>query len=130
MALSSVSFKIPSIPPSVNSLYNVIFSLKKVELKPDCLSWKSKAKTFMPPFKSSGESVSGMLKVDMKFSYPLYHKNLKVRRIDTPNMMKLLLDAISERYGIDDKFMKFGSFVWSTTDSDAEAVEVTVNEMA
>ena len=120
-----MSFSIPSCPNSVNSLYNVIFSLRRVELKPECLLWKSQAKGYMPKFVSPN---AAYLRMNVKFSYPMYYKNGQLKKRDSSNMIKLLQDAIAERYGLDDKFITQGS--WEIEDSINEKTEVTLYEVA
>ena len=124
-ASKCVSFTIPSCPNSVNSLYNVIFSLKRVELKPECLLWKSQAKGFMPKFESPN---AAFLRMDVTFTYPLFHKNGKLKKRDSSNMLKLLQDAIAERYGLDDKFITQGS--WVVVDAPEERTDVLLSEIS
>ena len=101
----SIRFKLLSVPPSVNSLYNVIFSMKKVELKPEVRLWKSQAKMAIPMWKPEKQSLSGFLYFKMDVHTNLYHKNSNVRKFDVMNMEKACIDAICEKIGIDDKFI-------------------------
>lgn len=117
----SITFKIPSVPPSVNSLYNVIFSLKRVEMKPEVRLWKSKSKVFVPVWRPETTTSSGILRFEATFYYPFYSKEGKMRIRDTHNMMKLLQDTVAEKVGIDDKFIKEGS--WRSHDSETEYTE-------
>lgn len=119
-----VQFVLPSLPMSINALYQIIYSQRKVELKPECRSWKTKAKQYVPVFKVSEGST---LQLDVVFSFPWYHKNGKLRKFDSQNLLKLLIDAVSEKVGIDDSRIKAGS--WSSADSTTERVEVTLTEI-
>ena len=119
-----MSFTIPSCPPSVNSNYNIIFSLKRVEMKPECRLWQSKAITYMPTFKPI-QTLPGLLRAEVTFYYPMYSKEGKLKKKDASNMLKLLIDAISNRYGIDDKFVTEGSF--KAVDSEQEKTEVILS---
>jgi hypothetical protein len=114
---------IPSCPSSVNALYNVLFSLRRIELKPECLLWKSQAKQFMPQFKGTGK----FLRLEAVFYYPMFYKNGKLKKRDSSNMIKLLQDSIAERYGLDDKFITEGS--WSAINSEDEKVTVILSEV-
>ena len=101
----SIRFKLLSVPPSVNSLYNVIFSLKKVELKPEVRLWKSKTKMLIPLWKPHVLGKSGFLYFKMDVYTNLYHKNETVKKFDVMNMEKACIDTICEKIGIDDKFI-------------------------
>jgi Holliday junction resolvase RusA-like endonuclease len=114
----SISFKIPSVPPSVNSLYNVIFSMKKVEMKPEVRLWKTKSKFYVPAWKPESLTDTGILRFEATFHYPFYSKDAKMLTRDTHNMMKLLQDTVAEKVGINDKFIKEGS--WQSRDSKEE----------
>ena len=102
----SIRFKLLSVPPSVNSLYNVIFSLKKVELKPEVRLWKSQAKLLIPLWKPTQIGKSGFLFFKMDGHTQLYAKDgVKVKKFDVMNMEKACIDTICEKIGIDDKFI-------------------------
>ena len=100
-----IKFKLTSVPPSVNSLYNVIFSMKKVEMKPEVRLWKSKAKMQIPLWKPSKLGDSGFLYFKMDVYTNLFHKNESVRKFDVMNMEKVCIDAVCEKIGLDDKFI-------------------------
>ena len=100
-----IRFKLPELPPSVNSLYNVIFSLKRVELKPEVMMWKSKMKMYVPAWKPEKVGESGFLYFKMDVCANLYHKNMNVRKFDVMNMEKVCVDMVCEKIGIDDKFI-------------------------
>ena len=94
-----LSFTIPSLPPSSNSLYNVLFRLRRVELKPEARLWKSRAKEFTPPFKVGA---SDWVDVSIILSGNWLSKEGKIRKVDVTNREKLILDAICEKQGWDD----------------------------
>lgn len=119
-----VQFVLPSLPMSINSLYQIIYSQRKVELKPECRTWKTKAKQYVPKFSVDDESV---IRLDVAFSYPWRHKNGRLRKFDSQNLLKLLIDAVSEKIGIDDSRIKAGS--WQSLDSETEKVVVTLTEV-
>lgn len=122
--LSEVRFTLPSLPLSVNSLYQIIYSQRRVELKPDCLRWKSEAKKLVPRFcPINGASV----RVDATFHFPFHYKNGKPRVFDSANLLKLLIDCVAEKCGFDDFVVRYGS--WSSVDSVDEKVEVVLREV-
>ena len=122
--LNRIRFVLPMLPVSVNSLYNVIFSQRRVELKPECRTWKTKAKQYIPAFKVEDES---LIAIHATFAYPWRHKNQRLRKFDSPNLLKLLIDAVSEKIGVDDSRLKAGS--WASIDSPNESVTVTLIEV-
>ena len=101
----SITFKIPSVPPSVNSLYNVIFSLKKVEKKPEVRLWQSQAKEFIPVWRPEKLPDTPWLYMKIKVGTNLWYKNGQARKLDMPNMEKALIDTVCEKIGLDDKYV-------------------------
>lgn len=105
--LYELSFKIPLTPPSVNSLYQVFRYGKKLEVKlhPHVLIFKNEVKGFIPrwEWKHQGE----LLFFEMDFHDTSYFfKNGKLRKFDITNTEKALLDAVCEKIGVDDCFVK------------------------
>lgn len=102
----SIRFKLLSVPPSVNSLYNVIFSLKKVEMKPEVRLWKTQAKFQIPAWRPKVIGNTGFLYFKMDVYTKLYAKDgVTVKKFDVMNMEKVCVDAVCEKIGIDDKFI-------------------------
>ena len=95
-----LSFVIPSIPHSMNSMYNYIWrGHLLVSLKPDVRDWKDKAKLFIKPLKLPEKFKA---ELDITFHIPCYYKNGNVKKIDTANLLKVAQDAICEKLGFDD----------------------------
>lgn len=120
-----VKFTIPSLPPSVNALYQIIYSQRRVELRPDALRWKSDAKGYVPRFQPKDKL---LVAVDTTFYYPFHYANGKPRVFDAANLLKLLIDAIAEKCGFNDLLVRYGS--WSSVDSVDEKVEVVLREVS
>lgn len=118
-------FTIPVLPPSVNSLHNIIYSRRRVELKPEVLKWKNDAAVFVPRIILQSELT--LIRIDTMFYYRFYYANGKLREFDTHNTVKPLLDLIAAKAGFNDKRAKFGS--WGSVDSTDEKVEVTLREL-
>ena len=119
-----IRFTIPSLPASVNAIYQIIYSLRRVEMKPEVRSWKTKAKEYIPRFNTIPNTV---LRVDTTFIYNWYYLNGKLRKFDTHNLLKVLCDAIAEKIGVDDSLMKEGS--WRSIHSKVEElVQVEVRQ--
>lgn len=121
----TIKFTLPSLPPSVNSLYAIYWRERRVELKPEARRYKSDMQTFIPRYTLTP---GAYLHLDMEFHYPYLYQNLKLRVFDAPNMQKLLQDAVAQKLGIDDKHIKD----WSgrSVDDEREYVVVTLSEVA
>lgn len=104
----SKRFVIPFLPPSMNSMYNVMFALRRIELKPEVRLWKTKVKEYIPILHSAEDSF--LFKLDVVLYYNFFFKNGKLRKVDSQNMLKVLIDAIAEKNGMGDEYFKFGSY--------------------
>ena len=120
-----VRFTIPSLPPSVNSLHQIIYAQRKVELKPEVRRWRSDAKVYVP--RAQWLSESSIIRVDIVAYYRLLTAAGKLREFDTQNLLKPLIDLIAEKQGWNDKRAKAGS--WDTVDDARERVEVVLTEV-
>ena len=92
-------FTIPSLPPSMNSIYNIIFKLGRIYLKPEVKKWKDDAKFFMPPLQMDGWERAS---IHLILSSSWYFKNGNRRKIDLQNLEKCIIDAVSEKAGVCD----------------------------
>lgn len=119
-----IKFVIPLMPPSVNSLYNIIFSMKKVELKPEIRLWKTQAKQYVPVWKQLGENKLPWLYFKADIYTQLYFKNGNVRKLDLQNLEKCLIDAVCEKLGIGDEYIKEKQA--SKIDSDKDKIEIEI----
>jgi hypothetical protein len=118
-------FTIPLAFPSVNSLHQIIYSQRRVELKPEIRKWKNDAGEYVP--RIILRSQSSLIRIDVVFHYPFYYANGKLREFDTHNAVKPLLDLIAAKAGFNDKRVKSGS--WDSADSKDEKVEVVLREL-
>lgn len=118
-------FTIPVLPPSVNSLHQIIYAQRRVELKPEIRQWKYRAKEYVPRVR--WESESSVIRVDTVFHYRMFTTDGKMRVFDTQNILKPLIDLIAEKQGWNDKRAKAGS--WETMDSRDEKVVVVLREL-
>jgi Holliday junction resolvase RusA-like endonuclease len=101
---SLTTFILPAPPPSMNSAYNVLFAMRRVEMKPEVRQYKTMMKVYVPKFNvSEGDKVS----LEFKVSQDWFYKNGKMKKQDVQNMVKVLIDLIAEKQGWDD------SQVWS-----------------
>jgi Holliday junction resolvase RusA-like endonuclease len=123
--IAEKQFLITSLPESINSAYNIIFSQRRVELKPAMRLWKSKVKEMVPRFE--GVVNEDLFRIEADFIYPFYYKNGKLRKFDTANLLKILYDAMSEKMGVDDSRFKFGEF--SSVHGERESVKVMIQQL-
>lgn len=119
-----VRFTIPSLPPSTNGLYNIIYSQRRVELKPEARQWKSSSKQYVTRLSPREGS---LVAVDATFYYRFHYANGKPRVFDAANLLKLMIDCIAEKCGFNDCLVRHGS--WASVDSADEKVEVTLREV-
>lgn len=121
---NTIKFQLPRLPPSINSLYNVIYSQRRIELKPEARHWKSGMKQYVPRFVIAESS---LLRIDFVFHYPFLYQNGRLRIFDSPNLIKLAIDCICEKLAIQDARVKSGS--WESVDEEREFVEVVLSEV-
>lgn len=120
-----VKFTLPSVPKSVNSLYQINFSQRRTYLNPDAAMWKTQMKMMVPRIKEALTDGT-YIKVDRTYCYNFFHKNSNLKKMDSCNFDKLLLDTISEKTGIDDSLFKFGSI---ESYNDKECVEIVISKV-
>lgn len=121
---NEVRFTLPSLPISVNSLYQIRYATKEVFLRPECSRWKTEAKGHVPRFKvGDGSSI----RIDLVFYFPFHYRNGKPRIFDAPNLLKLTIDTIAEKCGFNDYRVRLGS--WDSVDSVDEKVMVVMREV-
>lgn len=123
-AVAVVRFTIPSLPPSVNALYQIIYSQRRVELKPECRRWKSDSKEYVPRIELRQGS---LVSIDATFYYRLNYANGKPRVFDAANLLKILIDCIAEKCGFNDCLVRHGS--WTSVDDVNERAEVQLTEV-
>lgn len=117
---------IPSLPPSVNAIYQIIFAQRRVEMKPEVRAWKTKAKEYVPRLNPMAESY--LVTLDVTFTYNWFFKNGKLKKFDSQNLLKVLIDAVAEKAGFNDEIVKMGS--WNSIHSEEkEQVEVVIRQV-
>lgn len=119
-----VRFTIPLAFPSVNALHQIIYSQRKVELKPEVRKWRNDAKGYIPRFVLRPDS---LVHVDTLFYFKQRSQNKLLKRRDVHNAVKVVLDVIAEKCGFDDCRVKSGS--WDSVDSTNEKIEITLREV-
>jgi len=95
-----MQFTIPLIPPTYNQHIHINYAIKQVYLTKKAREFKRSVKLLTPPNSKLSDNSKLQLKVEIHNDW--YYKNGKVKRLDIQNLDKLLIDAICEKWGIDD----------------------------
>jgi Holliday junction resolvase RusA-like endonuclease len=122
--INEVRFTIPLAFPSVNSLHQIIYSQRRVELKPEVRKWRNDAKDYVPRMILRSDS---LIHVDAVFHFKQRSQNKQLKRRDVHNAIKVILDVIAEKLGFDDCRVKSGS--WDSVDAVSEKVEIVLREV-
>jgi hypothetical protein len=105
-AVNQVSFELPSLPGSLNSLYEFNrpgSGLPVRRLRAEWALWKSQFKVYVP---RCDWAQGKFLRVELDFRSPNWrYKNGKLRRKDIENLEKLAIDTIFEKLGCDDCYI-------------------------
>jgi Holliday junction resolvase RusA-like endonuclease len=115
-----LSFKLP-FPPSMNGLYGINFRTRSVYLTNDARYWKSKAKLLIPRFDCKPDC-KVYLNMDVRNEW--YFKNGKQKKSDVQNLVKVVVDAVSEKCGFDDS--QVWSFSCNKIQSNEQSVQITM----
>ena len=91
-----VSYRLPSLPASMNQIYNIVFGKKLIYLKPEVRRYRSDMKMFVPM-----PSINDWEYTELEFTVcaDWFYKNGKLRKIDIQNLLKVLVDLIAEKQG-------------------------------
>lgn len=93
-------FVLPSFPPSVNRLHKIDHVRRLVTLSDEALLWKTRIIPFIKPCRWSGEL---FLKLTLEYESPgWFYKNGNLRRKDSHNLDKVLIDSLFAKWGWDD----------------------------
>ena len=119
-----LSLSIPYLPPSVNTHYTfrVEKGRIKVALSAAASKWKKDASLFMGPKKLRDDV---LYTVEVRLVGQWLDKNGLPIRKDCRNHGKLVVDAVFDRYGLNDKLV-WDDRVVKVHDSKDERVEVKV----
>jgi Holliday junction resolvase RusA-like endonuclease len=107
-------WRIPLLPVSMNKLYAINYRTKQVYMTPEARQFKSQAKLFISSFETS-KTDKLSLRLDIHTDW--YFKNGNPKRSDIQNLIKVVVDMLSERLGFDD------SQVWSFTANKIQSSE-------
>lgn len=102
----AVEFRLPAPPPSMNSIYNILYFKRRVEMKPEVRAYKNQAKMYVPMFSTEKSDKVG---ISMSVAQDWFFKNGAIKKQDVQNMAKVLVDVVAEKMGFDD------SQVWTFT---------------
>ena len=94
-----LTFRLPSPPPSMNSIYSVMFALRRIELKPEVRLYKNNMKMYVPGWEVEKDE---MVRLDLEIVGDWYFKNGAFKKADVQNVGKVVIDLIAEKQGWDD----------------------------
>jgi hypothetical protein len=93
-------FVLPSFPPSVNRLHKIDHVRRLVTLSDEVLLWKTRIVPFIKPCRWAP---SGLLKLVLEYESPDWIcKNGNLRRKDSHNLDKIVIDSLFSKWGWDD----------------------------
>lgn len=122
---NTVSFVLPSLPGSLNDLYELNrhdSGLPRKRLKAEWSLWCSRMAVHVPPFKMQPDSV---LRVDRCYFHSWFYLNKKWRKVDVVNMDALLFNLVSRKIGIDDSLVKMGMLESRNSPTNKVAIALT-----
>ena len=94
-------FILPSFPTSVNRIYLINHTFRRVTLSDEALLWRTRTGAFIKPWK-----YNGLIKLTLEYeSNEWYFKNGKIRKLDLQNLEKLLIDTLFMKWGLDDSIL-------------------------
>ena len=126
--MNAITFTLPSCPPSVNSLYQILYSERTVRLKPEVLEWKTRAGLYVKHFPFPVDETS-IIRLDRVYGYPWFSAEGKWLSRDTPNMDKALFDLIAECLGFLRGDARFKQGWMGSINSKVERTVVTLTEV-
>ena len=93
---------VPLQAPSMNTLLSIIWSQHRILTKPEIRLFRSQFKTYLPKWCLAS---TGPYQLSLTFHQPWYYLNGFPKKQDVPNLLKSCIDALCERYGIDDSLL-------------------------
>lgn len=124
---NSISFTLPSLPGSLNDLYELNrhdSGLPRKRLRAEWSLWVTRMMPIVPVFAVQPNSV---LRIDRCYYLPWFYGNGRWRKIDVVNMDALLFNLVTRKIGIDDLYVKQGYL--DSRDSQENKVEVVISEV-
>lgn len=94
-----LTFRLPSPPPSMNSLYSINYRRREVFMKPEVRSYKTSMKFCTPTWDVKPDD---MIDATFELIGAWMCKNGNIKKADVQNTVKVLIDLISEKQGWND----------------------------
>lgn len=95
-----LTFRLPSPPPSMNSLYSIHYAMRRIFMRPEVRTYKTTMKMYVPGFEVGDND---MVELEITVHRDWMCKNGKIKKVDIQNMQKVLVDLVCEKQGFDDK---------------------------
>jgi len=124
---NSISFTLPSLPGSLNDLYELNrhdSGLPRKRLRSEWALWVTKLMPLVPAFTIQPNSV---LRIDRCYYLPWFYGNGRWRKVDVVNMDALLFNLVTRKIGVDDLYVKQGYL--DSRNSHDNKVEVVITEI-
>jgi len=115
-------FKIPLVPESVNGLYKINYAHRVIYLSDEGKAFKYQAKLYIPRTDFTEDDT---LSVSVSYHSNWFYKNGKIKRADSPNLDKLMIDTLFEAIGVDDSHL----WQWSSQKVQEQDTRFTMVEM-
>lgn len=120
-----LTFRLPSPPPSMNSLYSIHYGKRQIFMKPEVRLYKNNMKMYVPNWELA---LTEKAEIEFEVVDNWYFKNGNFRKLDLQNVLKVLIDLIAEKQGWEDQ--QVWRFVSSKRHSETErCVNVVLRKM-
>lgn len=96
---TSKTWVLPFLPISMNKLYGINYRTKSVYMMNDARNFKNKCKLCIGNFPVEPED---RLRFSIEVHTDWFFKNGRVKKADIHNLIKVVVDSVSERLGFDD----------------------------
>jgi Holliday junction resolvase RusA-like endonuclease len=127
--MNTITFTLPSCPPSVNSLYRIFYAERTVRKKPEVIDWQTRAKLCIRRLPEP-EAPSSIIRVDRIYYYPWFSSEGRWLQRDTANMDKMLFDVIADKLGFQNGDTRFKVGMMDSRNSKVERTIVTLREVS
>lgn len=124
---NSISFTLPSLPGSLNDLYELNrhdSGLPRKRLRAEWSLWVTRMMPLVPAFTVQPNSV---LRIDRCYFLPWFYSNGRWRKVDVVNMDALLFNLVTRKIGVDDLYVKQGYL--DSRNSHDNKVEIMITEV-
>lgn len=102
MSVTGVHCFLPLVAPSLSRIYEVDRTKCELVTLPAVQEFRKQVKAFLPAWAPQPDT---LYTVSFDFLEDWFYANGKLKRKDAPNLLKSCLDAVMERYQLDDCYI-------------------------